>query len=260
MKKMIWALIALNILAYFALQAVVYVAPAKAEEKTLPTHEDNKQFIRLHVRANSDTETDQRLKLKVRDGILEYTTALLSGVEEKGEAMALVKENLPGLEEAAKQVVAENGFAYPVRAALKKEYFEYREYDGFYLPADIYDSLIVEIGSGEGHNWWCVIFPAVCLSGSSETSEKETDKSGPVKNGPSGNRSDQTMDAGKISDGADDPFDEASVAASTEPSVRVDEEAVPEKYRLADSPAPPEVKFDFWIVKVFREWFGGKES
>lgn len=232
MKKTIFALVVLNILAYFALQAVVAIAPA---EEPQPTHRENQQFIRLHVRANSDSQADQDLKLQVRDGILDYTTNLLSSTDDKTEAMALVQENLPELASAAQEVVAQNGFDYPVRASLKEEYFEYREYDGFYLPADVYDSLIVEIGSGEGHNWWCVIFPAVCLSGSSETvsSEESPDSS------------------------SQEDFDQESVSASASPSVKVDREAVPEKYRLADAPAPKEVKFEFWIVKFFRGLFGG---
>lgn len=240
MKKTICALIVLNILAFFAMQAVVSVAPA--EDPEIPTHSENQQFIRLHVRANSDSENDQSLKLKVRDGILDYTTKLLSGASDKEEAMARVQENLPGLEAAAKEIVDESGFGYPVSVSLKKEYFEYREYDGFYLPADVYDSLIVDVGSGEGHNWWCVIFPAVCLSGSSISAESDMPESGRAVS----------------EENEDDPFSEESVSASASPSVRVDQNAVPEKYRLAETPAPKEVKFDFWLAKVFREFFGEK--
>ena len=239
MKKTIFALIVLNILAFFALRMVVAVAPAAPEPDPVPTHSENKQFIRLHVRANSDSESDQALKLKVRDGILDYTTRLLSGVTDKEEAMTLVRDNLSGIESAADSVVTENGFSYPVIASLKEEYFEYREYDGFYLPADVYDSLIVNVGSGEGHNWWCVIFPAVCLSGSSGQPQEEEKTGETVSSASPG-----------------DPFEEESVAASAAPSVRVDQNAVPESYRLGETPAPKEVKFDFWLVKVFRDLFG----
>ena len=97
MKKTIFALIVLNILAFFALRMVVAIAPAAPEPDPVPTHSENKQFIRLHVRANSDSESDQALKLKVRDGILDYTTRLLSGVTDKEEAMTLVRDNLSGI-------------------------------------------------------------------------------------------------------------------------------------------------------------------
>lgn len=125
-------------------------------------------FFRLHIRANSDSEEDQELKLKVRDDILAYTTKLLSSCADKTEAMKLVSANTEKIEQIAKKRIVEEGRNYGARASVRREYFERREYDGFFLPAGEYDSLIVELGSGQGHNWWCVLYPCVCLSGSTD--------------------------------------------------------------------------------------------
>ena len=133
-------------------------------------------FFRLHIRANSDSEEDQALKLKVRDDILEYTTNLLSSCSDKTEAMRLVSANTEKIEQIAKKRILAEGYGYGVRASVRREYFERREYDGFFLPAGEYDSLIVELGSGQGHNWWCVLYPCVCLSGSTDGSENQPRK------------------------------------------------------------------------------------
>ena len=121
-------------------------------------------FFRLHIRANSDSEEDQELKLKVRDDILAYTTKLLSSCADKTEAMKLVSANTEKIEQIAKKRIVAEGYKYGAHASVRREYFERREYDGFFLPAGEYDSLIVELGSGQGHNWWCVL----CLSGSTD--------------------------------------------------------------------------------------------
>ena len=125
-------------------------------------------FFRLHIRANSDSEEDQELKLKVRDDILAYTTKLLSSCSDKTEAMKLVSANTEKIEQIAKKRIVAEGYKYGAHASVRREYFERREYDGFFLPAGEYDSLIVELGSGQGHNWWCVLYPCVCLSGSTD--------------------------------------------------------------------------------------------
>ncbi|MBQ1272042.1 MAG: stage II sporulation protein R, partial [Clostridia bacterium] len=131
--------------------------------------------IRLHIRAADDSNEEQALKLKVRDEILNCTTDLLQNCTEKSEAQATLQSHLPLLQEAGQRVVCSEGKDHSVTVALARETFEYREYDGFFLPEGEYDSLIVTIGSGEGHNWWCVVFPAACYMGAAEmeTNEKE---------------------------------------------------------------------------------------
>ncbi|MBQ1966073.1 MAG: stage II sporulation protein R [Clostridia bacterium] len=131
--------------------------------------------IRLHIRAADDSEEEQTLKLKVRDEILNCTTRLLQDCNEKSQAKSTLQTQLSTLQKAGQRVVSAEGKDHSVTVSLERETFEYREYDGFFLPEGEYDSLIVTIGSGEGQNWWCVVFPAACYMGAAEmeTNEKE---------------------------------------------------------------------------------------
>ena len=207
------------ILLIFIVLNIIYLSlPVFAVEATDP---DTELFLRLHIRANSDNKEDQDLKLKVRDAVLTYTTTLLSNINNKIDAIKIISDNLTIITEKAEAVIKDCGFTYDVKTEIKKEFFEKREYDGFFLPADIYDSLILEIGEGKGHNWWCVIFPAVCVSGSF-----------------------------KVQSSKEDFTDDEDLA----PVINI--EMVPEKYRLnlelAESPVPKKVKYEFWIVEFIK--------
>lgn len=136
----------------------------------------SKDFFRLHIRANSDSTEDQNLKLAVRDDILALTTELFSSAKSKEEAIALATENIEKIKATAENRIRSEGYAYSVTVGIKREYFGRREYDGFFLPAGEYDSLIVEIGSGDGHNWWCVLYPCVCLSGATDGVRTDVEK------------------------------------------------------------------------------------
>ena len=129
--------------------------------------------IRLHVRAADDSDEEQALKLKVRDRILARTGELLKGCEAPTQAKEILKNNLDLLEKEGQKVVSEEGSAHTVTVELKQEHFDYREYDGFFLPEGEYESLIVKIGAGEGKNWWCVVFPAACYVGAAEAIETD---------------------------------------------------------------------------------------
>lgn len=134
------------------------------------------QVIRLHVRAEDNSPEEQALKLLVRNGILQETETILSDCSEKENATELILANIPKLEQAGQAVADANGANHKVTVTLKKETFEYREYDGFFLPAGEYDSLLVTIGSGEGDNWWCVVFPAACTIGAAEEPETHAEE------------------------------------------------------------------------------------
>lgn len=129
------------------------------------------EVVRLHVLAHSDSEEDQALKLKVRDAVLVAADGLLDGAKDKEEALAVATEHLPILQKAAQQCVQENGYGYPVSVELCEMYFTTRTYDSGTLPAGWYNALRVTIGSGEGHNWWCVVFPPLCLGGATALSD-----------------------------------------------------------------------------------------
>lgn len=124
--------------------------------------------FRLHILANSDSEEDQSLKYKVRDGLLDYTSSLFSECGSKEEAIQTASDNIECIRERAQEIVNENGYDYPVDAYVTNMSFDTRVYDDFTLPAGEYDALRIVIGKAEGHNWWCVLFPALCINASGD--------------------------------------------------------------------------------------------
>lgn len=124
--------------------------------------------VRLHILANSDSEEDQALKLKVRDAVVEAAAGWLDGAEDADEALALAKERLPQLRAVAQQTVTDAGYDYPVDATLCTMYFTTRQYDAVTLPAGVYEAVRFTIGRGEGKNWWCVVYPPLCAGAAME--------------------------------------------------------------------------------------------
>lgn len=121
------------------------------------------EVFRLHILANSDSEDDQKLKLYVRDGLLEYTEGLFKNCKNKEQSEQTALENIDNIKQKAQTLVYEYGYNYPVDAYITNMSFNTRVYDDFTLPAGNYDALRIVIGEGEGHNWWCVIYPALCV-------------------------------------------------------------------------------------------------
>lgn len=123
--------------------------------------------LRLHIRAASDSETDQRLKLLVRDRLTAETALLTVDAGTREEAEYRIEKALPALSAAAAETLRENGCTLPVSLSLENESFNTRSYDTaagrITLPAGRYPSLSVTIGKGTGHNWWCVLYPSLCL-------------------------------------------------------------------------------------------------
>lgn len=126
------------------------------------------QVIRLHVLANSDSEEDQALKLEVRDRVLETTSALLAGETEPQAAAVLLNQHLDEIAQTAAQEISAQGHDDRVEVRLEQTWFPTRQYQGISLPAGNYLALRVLIGAAEGHNWWCVVFPNLCLPAVSE--------------------------------------------------------------------------------------------
>ena len=143
----------------------------------LPVHGEEEIYdkvVRLHVLANSDSEEDQAIKLKVRDAILGVTVPLLENCQSKEEAVLLLEENQPLLLETAQTVLQENGFEDAVSIEMGLEDYPTRTYDSFCFPAGEYISMRVSLGEGEGQNWWCCLFPPLCL-GAATVKEKEAE-------------------------------------------------------------------------------------
>ena len=126
------------------------------------------ELIRLHVVAASDSAEDQALKLRVRDAVVESLEAGLADVGDVDQAKAYLEENLPKIEAVANRVLQEAGCGDLATVSLAVEEFATRVYDTFTLPAGLYDALRIVIGEGEGHNWWCVVFPSLCVPATSE--------------------------------------------------------------------------------------------
>ncbi len=133
------------------------------------------RVVRLHVIAESDRPEDQALKLAVRDRVLEVAEDLYPEGATMEQAKAVLERNLPALEEAGREAVTAAGRDCSVTARLECCWFPTKEYEGFALPAGNYTALRVVVGRGEGHNWWCVAFPPLCLGAASETVEEATE-------------------------------------------------------------------------------------
>lgn len=134
--------------------------------------------LRLHILANSDSEADQRLKLKVRDRILMEAEALVPETATLEETCQILGSHLLQIAEAGAQVVEEGGFTYSVSAELEESWFPTKEYADFSLPAGRYQALRIEIGEGNGQNWWCVVFPPLCLGSVSESVQETAAQAG----------------------------------------------------------------------------------
>ena len=140
----------------------------------LPIHGESELYsnvLRLHVLANSDSEEDQALKLKVRDAILAESASMLADCDSRDEAISTVQANIQRLKSAARDVIVSEGYDYSVDIELGEEVYPTRDYESFCFPSGSYVSLRVMIGDAQGQNWWCVLFPPMCLGAATGYSE-----------------------------------------------------------------------------------------
>lgn len=133
----------------------------------------SERVLRLHIIANSDSKEDQDLKLKVRDAVLKGSADMLLGVHSKKDAARQILKHINDIKYIAQNEVNANGYNYPVKVELKKAYFSTRHYEAVTLPAGSYEAVRVLIGEGAGKNWWCVMFPPMCLPAAQESEELE---------------------------------------------------------------------------------------
>lgn len=145
------------------LSAGIWTWGVIADRQTL-----NEELLRFHVVADSDSAEDQNIKLKVRDAVIESISADLAKIGDISQARAYIEENLPKIQQVANDTLKALGCDYRAVATLKEEVFDTRFYDTFTLPAGVYGSLRITIGDGEGQNWWCVVFPTLCVPATSE--------------------------------------------------------------------------------------------
>lgn len=131
------------------------------------------KIFRLHIIANSDSKEDQDLKLKVRDRILKDFGEYFGGLDDLTAAKKLTQENIEKIKKSAKDEIILNGYDYDVNACVMSMYFNNRKYGDFTIPAGKYDALRITIGQAKGKNWWCVMFPPMCLPAASAKDELE---------------------------------------------------------------------------------------
>lgn len=143
--------ILISIATFFTLSSII---PTQSEAQIYDS------CVRLHVIANSDSEEDQALKLKVRDALLSRVSEYEA--DSKQEALLKMQEERESLTRLAKEVIKENGYEYDVKTEIGLENYPTRDYEGFSLPAGEYASVRVIIGEGSGQNWWCVLYPPLC--------------------------------------------------------------------------------------------------
>lgn len=124
-------------------------------------------YLRIHVRANSNSAIDQQVKYEVKDEVVEFITPYVAECVTKDRAIDVMRSLLPDIEKVCEAALEERGYTYGARADIRAEDFPTRVYDGVTLEAGVYDALIVELGTGEGDNWWCVIYPPLCFTAAS---------------------------------------------------------------------------------------------
>lgn len=167
-----WKLIK-SVVAIIMVLMVIYAYSVYRDRETL-----NNQILRLHVVADTDTTVDQEVKLLVKDEILRLVDTIKDGATTKEEALQRLQNQLPALQDAANAMLEKLGKHYSAVVTLQEEAFPTRNYETFSLPAGVYDSLRVTIGSGEGKNWWCVVFPELCIPAASKDVESSAIEAG----------------------------------------------------------------------------------
>ena len=155
-KKIKYIFIILSLLFFFIFISISSYARTVSENLS-----DN--FFRLHILANSDSENDQSLKLKVRDAILEYMNTHNFSTSTKTEVISQIEKNLENYQLIAQNVILNEGYNYPVSLEIGNFYFPTKIYGNISLPSGYYDALRIKIGNANGQNWWCSLFPPLCF-------------------------------------------------------------------------------------------------
>lgn len=167
MKKIISGIVTMFIIFILLVQVqgaeAINSIPENKAADNISIEDISRKLIRFHVIANSDSEQDQDLKLKVRDKVLEYVQPLLKESKNIEESREILKRENEKILEIATEVIKGTGYDYSVESTLDKEYFPIKTYGNITLPQGEYEAYRIIIGSGEGQNWWCVMFPPICF-------------------------------------------------------------------------------------------------
>ena len=161
------------VMCLLMLVSILYVYDVWQDKMAL-----QQNLIRLHVVANSNSQNDQEIKLYVKDVVVAYLQPLINRFTNKDQATKFVEDNLSAIQHVANGVLEDIGSSERAVVSFCKEVFDTRTYDTFSLPAGIYDSLRIQIGEGQGKNWWCVVFPSLCLPATSDAFQDTAVSSG----------------------------------------------------------------------------------
>lgn len=140
---------------------ITYIILPYVEEKNIPSFKES--IIRFHIKANSDMEEDQALKLKIRDEILEKMGKEFESSKSIEDTRIIVEDNLNKIKSITEDIIAKEGKDYSVNISLGNKNFPTRKYGNITFPSGEYETLMVTIGEGKGKNWWCVMFPPLCF-------------------------------------------------------------------------------------------------
>ena len=132
------------------------------------TGESGREYLRIHIRANSNEGEDQALKYLVKDKLVEFLTPIVADSDTFQKAETAVRQRLASIERVATNVLLQKGYSYGARASVRRERFPTRVYGEYVLERGEYLALIVELGKGEGDNWWCVVYPPLCFTAEAE--------------------------------------------------------------------------------------------
>lgn len=155
MKKL---LVIIAVIAVLGATIFILNAKSSAEAET--------DYLRIHVRANSNEQIDQSVKYKVKDEVVKYITPYAAECKDKQTAMQIIGGILGDIEDVCDGVLKANGFSYSSKASIRSENFPTRVYGDLTLEEGVYDALIIELGTGKGDNWWCVVYPPLCFTSS----------------------------------------------------------------------------------------------
>lgn len=143
-----------------ALVLLIAIGSYKTEEKSSYKAE----YLRLHIRADSNDYSAQSIKYEIKDEVVAFLTPIVANCKNKKESVQAIENNLENIENLTDKILKEKGYTYTSTAQIKREEFPVRAYDEYVLDAGVYDALIINLGSGEGDNWWCVVYPPLCFT------------------------------------------------------------------------------------------------
>ena len=151
------------LLLFIIIATVLFALPVKGQNNA----NANTDYLRIHVRANSNQDSDQKVKYLVKDRVVEFITPHIKECVTKQAAMQVMKNLTGEIESVCEKELKANGFNYSAKAQIRQEKFPTRVYGSLTLEEDVYDALIIELGTGKGDNWWCVIYPPLCFTSAS---------------------------------------------------------------------------------------------